>query len=430
MEKEERRTLSTAMSYLVHPRRGSNFYARVVSALQVQQSTWIWSMAVQLIKRMYVMLWNAEWLAKSEFPYIVGVVEHEALHVILEHIPRQLKMSSSLNEEDKRIFHEIMPLAVDMAANSLLVESNPWMKKYKSETMVLPTHEPFKLPLGKSFEWYSKALMEKARKQMSFLGLLKGLLEKDGIYAETGQIHSAWRDICLRLTDEEKEATAHEIEQHTKYIVGKAVEDHMKCGSGNLPGHIQEYVNKLLEPPLISWRRLLRDKIVSTKRYRWVRSVTRMNRRHAGTGLMPFPGRNRERTFNVVFMIDTSGSMSTPELEMALNELQGLQTADPDIMITIIEADTDIHREYAVGPKDDIYPNFLGRGGTCFNRALLRAKELKPDIAFYYTDGGASAPQVESRVACPFIWLITPNGVVPDNNWGDSLKMKDRREKK
>ena len=250
-----------------------------------------------------------------------------------------------------------------------------------------------------------------------------------GEFYDQVRVHAPWIEICSKLTDEEKEATAHEVEQHTKYVVGKAVEDHLK-GQGDLPGHIKEYIKKLLEPPLISWRKLLRDRVVSTKRYRWVRSVTRANRRHVGTGLMPFPGRAKERTFNVVFMIDTSGSMSTPELEMALVELQALQAADPDIRITIIEADVRIHREYEVGPKDEIHPNFLGRGGTSFDLALARAREIKPDIAFYYTDGGASAPAVENRVACPFIWLITPDGVVPDSEWGDSLKMKDRREQK
>ena len=169
MDKEERRNLSTAMSYLVHPRRGRNFYARIVSALQVQQSDWVWSMAVQLIKRMYVLLWNPRWLQEAEFPYIVGIVEHEALHVILEHIPRQLKMSSELDEKDKKVFHAVMPFSADMAVNSLLMESNEWMREHKAQAMILPTHEAFGLPMGKSFEWYSRALMKMALEKKALL---------------------------------------------------------------------------------------------------------------------------------------------------------------------------------------------------------------------------------------------------------------------
>jgi predicted metal-dependent peptidase len=117
--------------------------------------------------------------------------------------------------------------------------------------------------------------------------------------------------------------------------------------------------------------------------------------------------------------------MGSEELSMALSLMQDLQRADRDIRITIIESDAAVGKVYEVGPSSEIDPRFTGRGGTDFNPALVEAKDHEPDVVFYYTDGYAPPPEVESRVAVPFAWLITPRGTVPDENWGHVIKLQD-----
>ena len=118
--------------------------------------------------------------------------------------------------------------------------------------------------------------------------------------------------------------------------------------------------------------------------------------------------------------------MIEDELVMALEELAGLQKADKDIEVHVIEADVTVEKEYLLSSMSKIQYDLRGRGGTDFNSALLRCKELKPDICFYYTDGYASVPNVESRVHCPMVWLLTPSGTIPDEDWGIVIRMKDR----
>jgi predicted metal-dependent peptidase len=423
-------TLSQAMSYLVHPKFGRNFYAMTLAPLLRLEDRNIYAMGVTAVGRRFALLYNPEWIDESPFEFVVGVMEHEALHLVLEHLSRSLRFRSLLSGDDLKFFSDTLDqYAGDMAVNSLLVKSNKWMADNKSaDSMILADH--YDLPMDKSYEWYANRLMERARDDPNFrkklcTGLGQGC-DAPGVHGDWADMHIGWAKMCEKMSDEEKESLAHELDRQAREIIKKVADDYRKmCGS--VPGHLVSQIEAILEPPRISWLRILRTVVVNTKKFRWRRSISRPNRRHAGVpGLAKFPGRVKNRVFHVVFAVDTSGSMSDPELALAFNELQHLQKADPDIKITIIEADVVVQKVYEVRFNDEIDPEFAGRGGTRFNHALDEAKKHEPDIMFYYTDGGASAPAVSSRVACPFFWLLTPTGTNPDRLWGRVLHMEDQ----
>jgi len=223
-------------------------------------------------------------------------------------------------------------------------------------------------------------------------------------------------------------ALADELEHQGQRMIKQAVNDH-KRSRGTIPGHLQQYIDDLLQQARIPWTTILRNKVINTQRYKKYRSVGRPRRRHIGIPrLMKFPGHSKERRFTVAFCLDTSGSMGNDELTMALSELQGLQKADRDIKIHIIECDTEVGRVYEVGPNDPVKREVTGRGGTTFDPAVVRAKELKPDIIFYFTDGYAPALQIDSRASCPFVWVITPGGCIPDPDYGHIVATGDITE--
>lgn len=421
-------TLSQAMSYLVHPKFGRNFYAMTLSPLLRVEAPNIYAMGVTAVGRRFALLYNPTWIDESSFEFVVGVIEHEALHLVMEHLSRSLRFRATLAGNDLKFFSEILDqYAADMAVNSLLVKSNKWMERNKSaDSMVLPAH--YGLPPDKSYEWYARQLMQKTQDDPDLCNKLRaGLAQGDepGVHADWAGAHADWGKMCEKLSDEEKESLAHELDRQAREIIKKVAADYRKmCGS--VPGHLQSQIEAILEPPRISWLRILRTVVVNTKKYRWRRSVSRPTRRHVGVpGLANFPGRVKDRVFHVVFAVDTSGSMSEPELALAFNELQHLQKVDPFIKITIIEADIPVQKVYEVHCNDEIDPVFTGRGGTNFDAALCEAKKHEPDIMFYYTDGGASAPKATSRVKCPFFWLLTPTGNNPDKQWGRVLHMED-----
>lgn len=419
---------------------GSNFYARVIVALQLEESNTIPYMAVGLRDRHIRLFINPKWVAGAEYNEVLAVLEHEALHVVLEHLIRILVAVANLqSQEDKITAYRVIPLAVDMETNLFLDTTNDWVKTHR-KTWVLPDQEPFNLPRDKTFEWYLKKLMERDKKSKKSADC-DG---KDG--GDNGEFHNfvsanspgaseqykilvnheGLEELLNGMSDEEKCGVADELKHRIKDAVQKAVDDHAKS-RGTLPAFLEELIGKLLAPPKVPWTQILRDRVINTKRWKWRRSVARPNRRHVGVEMLaPFPGRVKDRTFTVAFCIDTSGSMGVRELEIALSELQHLQRADSDIEIHVIEADVDIGKEYLLTSTAEVNYNLTGRGGTDFNYALKRSRELKPDMCFYYTDGYAPAPNTENRVTCPMMWLISPGGKVPDTNWGYVLQMADK----
>lgn len=253
-------------------------------------------------------------------------------------------------------------------------------------------------------------------------GLLMRILSQDSMPGiNSGDMDSMNIDELLALADE--------LNHQGQRVIRQAVEDQKKS-RGTLPGHLQQYIEDLLAEARIPWTSILRNKVINTQRYKKYRSISRPRRRHLGIPrLMKFPGHSKERKFTVAFCIDTSGSMGNDELSMALGELQNLQKADKDIRIHVIECDTAVGRVYEIGPNDEVQREVTGRGGTTFDPAVLKAKELGPDICFYFTDGYAPALQVESRLSCPFVWVITPGGCIPDPDYGTVITTGEVNER-
>lgn len=399
-----------------------NFYARILSGLQVEESTQVPMMGIRIVNRHFCVTYNPVWLRKTTFLDVVATIHHEILHAILAHIPRGIDLYSlCTTAADKQLFASVAPIASDMAANCFLVDVDNYMATHLDE-WVMPEDPVYELPRNETFEWYYYHLKKKCEEDPEYAKTLSNICQQNGQL----QNHAAWQKILKELSVEELQGLQQELSFQTKTIVAKAVADHHKS-RGTVPAFLQEYIDALLKVPIVPWLTLLRNKVIHTKRFKRRRGIARPNRRFFGIPqLIPFPGKTKDRTFTVAFLIDTSGSMGTPELEMAYSELLHLQKADDDILIHIIEADAAVAREYVAGPDTEIKPDFQGRGGTTFDPALIRAKEIKPDIVFYYTDGYGPAPEVHNRVDCPFVWLLTGSGAVPDKDWGSVLRMEDK----
>lgn len=557
-------TLSDVICYLVSQRQ-ANFFARILTGMRIERTTSsrVTSMAVMLQDRNYVLLYNEAWLRRAPYDHVVVVIEHEAHHLILEHIPRQLRADAAfIDEEKKLLFETVTPFAADLADNSLLHDYSTSFKKLQNDRgMLYPGSKPFeKLPVRRSYEWYLTELMREAKKKHSKMQQLARMCMRAGLGQEgkseeyrkgfrdgwnkaredqekgqgqgqeqqqgqqegqqegqqqgqgqgqeqqegqgqgqgqqegqgegQGQQegsgggkgqgsgkpgfgggqnsepqpgdsdysvgfrdgyqsaqdaqqaldgldilsyemlsnHRLWKQEADKMNIDDKLAIADELEHHGKRIVKKAVEDQKK-NRGTVPGHLQDLIDEMLSPPKIPWTSILRNKVINTQRYKYKRSVRRPKRRHIGIPqLMKFPGRSKDRAFTVAFLVDTSGSMGEDELVLAMSELQGLQKADKDIEIHFIQADVTVTHISKIGPNDEIKCEFYGRGGTDFNYALIEAKEIQPDICFYYTDGWAPAPDKKNRLACPLCWVITPGGKIPDPDYGFVIPTGDINE--
>ena len=462
-------SLGDLLCYLVSG-KGNNFYARIVAALEVNAGTAFPMMAVTVRKRHYVLFYNPAWFSKASYEEVLFAMEHEILHCILEHIPRHLEQRSlALSDEDKEDVRILSPFAGDMAVNSLLLGKSVFLDAHR-EDYVVPGNKEWDFPAGKSYEVYLKLLRKKyPHKKLMESKLLQLLMaafagegdttmmfkdgngngkngngngknEKKGEGTPSagdkkdddrtpGQKqlanHRDWSADPKQdpVNAEDLLSLADELTNRFKGIVARAVEDHQKS-SGTMPAGLEEALDKWLREPEINWVHIVRTMVVTTQKYRLRRSAVRMKRRTIGVpDFCSFPGQRKERKFRIGWLIDTSGSMGSEELEQGLNELRGIQKIDKEVEVVVVEADAAVEHEYELNsPNKRINYDVHGRGGTAFDPALLRAQELKVDVCFYFTDGYAPAPRPDSRVKCPFAWVITPGGQVPDATWGHVIK--------
>jgi predicted metal-dependent peptidase len=460
-------SLSDLLCYLISG-KGNNFYARIVAALELDAGTAFPMMAVTVRKRHYVLFYNPEWFAGASYEEILFALEHEILHCILEHIPRHLEQRSlALSDEDKEDIRILSPFAADMAVNSLLLGKNAFLDAHR-EDYIVPGNKNWDYPAGKAYEVYLKLLRKKYPHKKLMESMLRQYLLvsfagegntasmfKDGNgngngkngngkpkdkKGEGGQVegedgrtpgqkqlanHRDWSADSKQdpVNTEDLLSLADELTNRFKGIVAKAVEDQRK-GRGTLPAGLEEALDKWLKEPEIPWVHIVRTMVVTTQKYRTRRSAVRMKRRTIGVpDFCSFPGQRKERKFRIGWLIDTSGSMGSAELEQGLNELRGIQKIDKDVEVVVIEADAAVEHEYELNsPSKRINYDVHGRGGTSFDPALLRAQKLKLDVCFYFTDGYAPAPEVGSHIKCPFAWVITPNGQIPDKGWGHVIQ--------
>lgn len=154
---------------------------------------------------------------------------------------------------------------------------------------------------------------------------------------------------------------------------------------GTDPGVVQEMIESM-HSSLVDWRELLRRYLFShaSSDYTWARP----NRRFIDDDLY-LPSLRSEAIGDIVFCVDTSGSMSPEELSAAWSEIRSCaEELQPD-EVHVIQCDAAVSRHDRYHPSD--LPEQLqvaGRGGTSFIPALNYVTETvhTMPVVIYITD--------------------------------------------
>ena len=118
----------------------------------------------------------------------------------------------------------------------------------------------------------------------------------------------------------------------------------------------------------------------------------RPSRRHAA-----HMGRIRKSGLEVVFLVDTSGSMGEDELKLVEPELRGLHARGAHI--TVIHCDAAVAKVEEYSPYEGLQ-KFHGRGGTDYSDALIYLREMHPRPSFLvgFTDGWGGIEQYKQII--------------------------------
>lgn len=299
---------------------------------------------------------------KEGWKQILGVLEHDILHVVFGHL--------FLIFQD-RIRGNV---AKDLVVNSY-IDHDTLPGNYVSA-------EKYGLETGKSALWYYTHLQDNKTFQKK---CADGQFGIGGVHSHIMSSHGMWSDV-------EDDVVAKEF---AKDIIRKSKELCEKS-YGDIPGGVIEQIDALLkrEKQIVPWNRILRTFVASCAESALDFTVKRISKRY-GTR----PGTRKADILNLAVAIDTSGSISDAQLKIFFSEIMWLWRNG--VKITIYECDCRLGRIYPFKGKFD--GKITGRGGTDLE-PVLKDVEGKFDALIYFTD--FEAPVIHKVYRIPILWVL------------------------
>lgn len=358
------------------------------------------------------------------------VMMHEILHVVLQHC---------LRGEDKD--NERYNIAADIVINSTIMHENDdkassiTLSKYGESMHIAPdgkegylytTEEVYEMIQSKQKNFDSGNgcfVGEDSAKKAGNVGSKKGRAEKvqqsrknmDKPVAKRWDDHSQWGKF-----EEDSKLRDVWVKNFAECCEAIKVRD-ASNNRGTLPMFAQRMLEKLKQPQT-DWRTILNDFIQEEI---CDYSFSPPDRRFQDS---PFflpdfneMGKN-DNVSDILFFIDTSGSISDNDMTTAYSEIKGaIDQYDGKLQGWLGFFDAAI-----VEPKPfSSFEEFIvikpaGEGGTDFQIIFeyvdQHMKEKEPNCIIILTDGYAPFPQEEIANNIPVLWLINNENVTPP--WG------------
>jgi predicted metal-dependent peptidase len=379
----------------------------------------------------FVVWFNPAFVASVSLDELVGVLHHEARHVIYGHIlmdPAQFPDEHALLVAQETTANENLP--EPLPGRPVLLADYPMLKPDEDTV----TRYRRLATRGATRGTRRQATSAKSSQDQPHAGAPAGP-PQDGTSsplqaaqsqhgggerrdAQHDDSHGRWKDIrsngslakaLIAAAIEESRAHPRELSEYERTLIAEACK---ACGIE--PGTGTSALGPGADAQHVNWRRALRRFV--GRAMTPSRSYMMPPRRFPHLiGIVPGTRRRQGKPV-VLAVIDTSASLSDALLADICAELSFLAKS---YTVTVVECDCIIHRVYRY--KKPI-PEVAGRGGTSFCPPLERVflRKTHADAVVYFTDGYGSAPQNPPQV--PVLWVLTPDGQAPAP-WGEVLHL-------
>ena len=214
-----------------------------------------------------------------------------------------------------------------------------------------------------------------------------------------------------------------------KRSVASAISEHRKIhGTGSVPAGLARWAQQTLRPK-VNWRQQLAAALrtsvhhkTGTADYSWQRP----SRRQQPQDPVLRPAMIRPHP-SITVVVDTSGSMSTDELDRALTEISAIiATVVAGDSVRVLSVDTDVHTDQHIHNTNQI--NLQGAGGTDMATGITTAAETNPDAIVVITDGWTPWPQTRPTGARSVIAALTNDRYRELDNVPDWIQTIDMSE--
>jgi len=350
-------------------------------------------------KRIWI---DEDFMSTLKLPEAVFVMCHEVGHAMWSHMPRgkhYKDVGFDGNKFDPRLWNH----AGDYVINDMLIES----KVGKMPKIGL--HDTSIATSGDLVDDVYRKLLKQQQQQGGGQGQGQGQGEGGGGEDQHNNQGPDGQSDGTLDTHVMPSSGEGESEVEWKRAV-KTASDAAKA-IGKMPAGLERFVDDLLKPK-VPWTEKLRyafTKAVGRDASDW----SKLNRRRYITQGIIMPSYKGFGCGVVVFVVDTSGSMSELEMKQGLSECDSILTDCNPEYVYLIGCDARVETVHELGSGDTLQGNqpactLGGGGGTSFIPPFeyLEERGIIPDCLVYFTDMGGAFPQKED-VDYPVIWCAT-----------------------
>lgn len=327
---------------------------------------------------------NLEWMNSLNPKEIEGVLAHEALHAALAHAPRG-------RDKNARAWN----IACDMVINDII-------------------ECEMRLTLPKDGVFMAGARHKQVEE------LYRDEQQNKGQGSARGNGHNP----DLMPPQPESVPAGSTLKQEmAKMKVAVAQAANVAKKMGRLPGALSELLEDTLSAE-VDWREVLHRFVdaAASSRLTW----KRLNRRFAWQGINLPSRQANDGLRELVFAVDTSGSMCSATLAMIFGEIKSLCAVYEISKLHVVYCDAAVnqHDEFENPEEGQLVPVRVGGGGTAFEPVfeLIEEKGINPTALIYATDLYGSFPAEEPGY--PVLWMCTPDASERDPNFGETVRLQ------
>ena len=372
---------------------------------------------------------NPDFLDSISDRELVYVLEHEVMHIVLKHVERMLS-----GDFDAELYN----IASDIVVNSSIMRAHGG-KESSISIQAYGGAQMHKAPDGS--EGYDYTVEEIYRTLETRYKKLKEDMERqlkdDGyegwdIHIIDGDNYADDKNAAGNIDDGESNLDKMLIHMAWQSWIISAAEMAVKYGGkgiGSLPMFVERYIRYIKQPEL-DWRIILNEFVQEeVNDY----SFSPPDKRFSESPFyLPDYNDTEFRVEKMLFMIDTSGSMSDEDISDVYSEIKGaIDQFNGKLQGWLGFFDAAVYPPQPFSDEEEfdiIRPE--GGGGTRFDIIFDYVRdemtEEAPVLIIILTDGYAPFPAERAAEDKPVLWILINSYVNPP--WGKVARIKSDRE--
>jgi len=189
---------------------------------------------------------------------------------------------------------------------------------------------------------------------------------------------------------------------------------------GSLPGCFEEMFPSPVAPK-VDWRQILPRFLTQHAGNPHDTTWNHPNRRHVANGLY-LPAMEKQNDCEIAVVMDTSGSMDSPEFAAAIAETNEILSTIRPKKIHFIQCDAKIQEYKVLENGEELRSTIKGRSGTSFVPPfnMLKEERIEPHCLIYFTDGYGDWPGTEP----PYPTLVACTTEQKGPEWAETMRVE------